>query len=510
MRSFTRAIVCLLCCSVGAAEYQATPETLAGINGKVQPGDTVVLKGGAYGTPIQPAASGVRGRPITYIAAKGETPLFGVNPGADLSGKAFITLDGVSYEGKGRFLVCIDGNNITLQNCSFDGQGEGSFESCRIRNAGEHITIINNRFKNGSDTVSIEGGSGHLVEGNSFDGDVHTCLVLMGVSKSVVRNNTLVNPTMKLMEVFNRRKDGQPSERILVERNHFKHTDPYKKQGSAADAMTLTAKNIIVRRNLVTDCQVGFIMFQSKQAMRGGAESTHCLGNRIYNNVIYGCRVPGGFKMNGMAISVGSPSNEDFTNNMFVNNVFFYNRHSPGRFFQGFPESMAVSFYTGAQPNDFSWINNDIISEKPSEEVFGVRDPAKKTYTLKALEAAFPDKAMGNIGADPMFADPAQFDFHLKSGSPCIDAGAFLTKAIAAGKGKTLKVKDALFFSDGFGRVDPDVLRVGQEKVKAMKVDVDKNEIELDREISWSADAPVTLDYEGAKPDMGAFESGAK
>ncbi|MCH7910339.1 MAG: hypothetical protein IIB38_12065 [Candidatus Hydrogenedentes bacterium] len=53
-------------------------------------------------------------------------------------------------------------------------------------------------------------------------------------------------------------------------------------------------------------------------------------------------------------------------------------------------------------------------------------------------------------------------------------------------------MKDARYFCDGFTVVDPDVIRVGHERVKAVKVDYEKNRITLDRDITWAAGTPVT------------------
>jgi hypothetical protein len=41
-----------------------------------------------------------------------------------------------------------------------------------------------------------------------------------------------------------------------------------------------------------------------------------------------------------------------------------------------------------------------------------------------------------------------------------------------------------------------------------VKVDFAGNRLETDRELSWDAGQPVTLDYAGKAPDMGAFEFG--
>jgi hypothetical protein len=81
-----------------------------------------------------------------------------------------------------------------------------------------------------------------------------------------------------------------------------------------------------------------------------------------------------------------------------------------------------------------------------------------------------------------------------------------LTLARSSGEGTVIEVEDALYFTDGHGIVGPDALRVGKERVKVLKVDYMASTVTVDRSISWKRGDPVTLDYAGAAPDIGAFE----
>ena len=69
-----------------------------------------------------------------------------------------------------------------------------------------------------------------------------------------------------------------------------------------------------------------------------------------------------------------------------------------------------------------------------------------------------------------------------------------------------MKVLDALFFSDGMGVVAGDILRIGKERVKVVKVDYPNHIIQVDQKIRWKKDEGVTLSFTGKAPDIGAFE----
>jgi hypothetical protein len=127
--------------------------------------------------------------------------------------------------------------------------------------------------------------------------------------------------------------------------------------------------------------------------------------------------------------------------------------------------------------------------------------------TVAQFEADHPQSARRNVDAAPRFVDAAAGDFRLRADSPLVDAGVPLTRATAAGRGRTLDVRDALFFCNGFGLVEPDVLSVGGARAVVEDVDYERGRITLDREIAWDADAAVSLAFEGGGPDIGAFES---
>jgi len=113
-----------------------------------------------------------------------------------------------------------------------------------------------------------------------------------------------------------------------------------------------------------------------------------------------------------------------------------------------------------------------------------------------------------DFNGNPYFADEGNNDFHLTLGSPCIDAGAFLTKTRQAGSGTTILVEDAGYFIDGFGIVEGDLIQLqGEtETAKVTYIDYSSNSISIDRSLSWSSGQGISLAFTGSAPDIGAFE----
>ncbi|MBD3293648.1 MAG: hypothetical protein GF393_12045, partial [Armatimonadia bacterium] len=443
---------------------QAAPASLARANQAARPGDIINLLPGRYATPLSPAASGEPGNPITFRSTEEHQAVLGIGPQArlaaiDLSGRGYIVVEGVAVYDVKRFIVGIGSHHLTIRDCHFE-KGEG-WESCRFRQTGDGIHLADNVFRYGTDLVSIEGGRFHHIEGNIFEHANHSCLTLMAIENSVIRNNTFRNELMKLVEVFSGREgravEGIPTRRTLFEGNYFAYTADYTRGGSSSVGMTLSGESVIIRRNLISDCQAGFYLFLNT----GNIESNHCLGNRICHNIIYNCGHGGAFKYNGLAL-IACGTGASFGDNIAANNVIFGNRHSDGRHFQGFPGTTQIGYQAGALPEDLRLLSNVILQRQPGETVIASITSGREQYTLAEYEEAHPEAASDNIDRDPGFVAANDRDFHRADTSPCIDAGRPLTTAAADGEGTELQVADATWFSDGYGIIDGDTVRVGE------------------------------------------------
>jgi len=84
-------------------------------------------------------------------------------------------------------------------------------------------------------------------------------------------------------------------------------------------------------------------------------------------------------------------------------------------FYNAVPEGNPVFhnmdiFDPGIVQNSIIWGNN-IVTDHP------------EAMQIEYCDVQIATPGIGNISAEPMFADPANFNFHVQSGSPCIDAG---------------------------------------------------------------------------------------
>jgi hypothetical protein len=143
-------------------------------------------------------------------------------------------------------------------------------------------------------------------------------------------------------------------------------------------------------------------------------------------------------------------------------------------------------------------------------------DPAGAT-AFAAYQAANPPD-LQDVGSHrttaaltSIFVNATARDYHLPAGSPAIDAGAPLTKTTNAGTNATVvNLVRSDFFQDGYGGlIAPDKVQIGKNAPVAIAtVDEKGNTITLATPVSWNTGDAVSLPYNGAAPDVGAYESG--
>ena len=466
--------------SAGNPGTQVLPWSVVKANSDLMPGDTAILMDGSYSSQIFPANSGTPAAPITYRAANQHQAKFDLSGGEAvlLSGRSYIVIDGISSTGVHRWVKAESGfHHLTITNCYFeDAVG---WEACRFREAGDGIVFTNNHLNtdtrtNGTDCLSISKGDGHYIENNFFGECGHTSLTLLGVQRSVVRGNTLVNFTHRTMEVESTRLDPygseRPSKHNVIEQNHFGHSSAKIHFAGVAN---------IMRRNICTD--TGGAPEWVTYGPNDEPEAWHSSHNRFYNNTIY----------NSSLSLQHYDGIDDWGDHVHVNNII---------------KNGSVSYSLAAQVTDASFFYNSFI--KATSPGAGFFLDHSTWYTIPVMEATQPAQYAENFEAEPQFVDPAVLNFRLQPGSPCIDAGGPLTTTAGAGAGTVVTVVDSYFFSDGLGGlIAPDVIHVGDQRVTIVSVDYVSHQLTVDTSITWANGDPVYTDYVGAGPDLGAFES---
>jgi parallel beta-helix repeat protein len=371
---------------------------------------------------------------------------------------------GCSQEGN-RHKLLIE-NNILGNSVIEDGI---QFEYCYDQDWGDHASrevIIRGNviFNNAENGIDLKSAADIVIEGNIFYGNIGD-------------------------------NDGFEGDNSYDRGGGFGaiHTGAYLHAGS---------RDIIIRNNVIYDNFGGILVYN---------------GYKIYNNTIVG-------------------NNRDYTG---PNSTFESSRK---------PYMTSTAIYGTGRLTDLGFKNNIIGEHKHGELSVQSTDPnleldidnnlyfnAQGVFLVDFRENNDWDKLSfedwqfylqgvnGVVGADenslvsdPLFVnaplrpvgDHSQFDFHFQSGSPGIDAGAYLTRVTSFGSGTQIPVNEAGYFTNGFGVGEGDLIQLeGQtQTARIVNVDYDNNLLTLDTSLTWTSGQGVSLPYSGSRPDIGAYE----
>jgi Right handed beta helix region len=430
----------------------------------VAPGETVLIRGGVFTTQLVPATSGARAALISFKAYPKETvTLTGIEaPAVLIRGRSYLVIEGLTVTdvvGWGRIE---DSHNVTVRKNRFlKATARGTTGGLKLVRS-RHIRIADNLFETGNDSVVIQDSHRNIVEGNTFTWARHSLLSVRCSSFNVIRSNRFHNERQKAAEIYDCEAVSDApfkldaTRRNLVERNTFAYTrgssETYRYNG-----IQYAGQQGIVRRNVFHD-NLGGALNLAVYAH----EALHNYGHRIYHNTFYGNRCFGIVGAAGLGRALSS---------LATNNLLYKNADCEG---------------LGA-------------------EQFVIGDP-------KAL--VFRDNAVLRAGPGPGFVDEGVRDLRLRPDSPLVDVGVVLTKTVGAGTGTTMRVEDVWSFYDGYGieGEQGDVIQLAGTGTRATVVGIDypNSTLMLDRALSWPDGQGVSLAFEGAAPDAGAFEVSAR
>jgi hypothetical protein len=323
---------------------------------------------------------------------------------------------------------------------------------------------------------------------------------------NIVRKNYFYNEDQKIGEIYDCNDpansdmnhhgilDVNATLHNVVEENVFAGTAAAD-GGGPYNGIQMAGQRTIIRKN---------VFYKSEGTAIGltyySQEAEYDLHNRIYHNVFYDNA--------GGAIITGTSSDSDhFADNIVKNNIMMNNRVMPLRWADNHDSGHQMSHRDMANfIFDHNCIYTDIL---PLENSIYVSYNTRVSVT--AAEGSYGDQYKNSVEVNPLFEDVSAHKFQLQEESPMINAGSFLTTAVGSGvQSNQLVVADAIYFSDGFGINNGDLIQFeGQtESVAVTAIDYATNTLTLNSAMSWNDGDGVALKYAGSSPDIGAFEYG--
>ena len=497
-----------------AAEYFVSPggsdagpgakerpwQTIDKANAAVQPGDVVTFLAGDYPGVLSPQRDGAPGRPITFRSAQPlKARLLGGNPVIKLDKRRHLVIDGLHVEPRnGTFMYATRCEDILIRNCRFEGSRRSYVGArlieCRNMHLRDNVftrllSIRRGAVLNGN-MIQADRCDRLVIEGNAIGRAGHSPAHLRVCTNLVVRRNLFCAKWGRGFETFN-------SNPMLFEENVI--TEEVDSGGSADSRGKVLCIDGIFRRNLVVR-NYDAALASNSYIYKRGMPAWVLKNSRLYNNTLY---------RNHSYTWIITARSGDLTTvsgNIWKNNIFHYND----------PLGDFRALRIGRMGEGNRFVRNAFHGDKPGRKVIEkwADSKAYRRFTLTDAEKQLGALFARNLEVAPQFVDAEADDYRLSSGSPCLDAGGFLTETSRAGRGRSLPVEDARWFYDGFGigGQQGDLVFLGKDRRQArvMKTDRESGVLVLDRDLRWEPGEPVSLPYVGRAPDLGAMESGAE
>ena len=460
--------------------------TIAKASAVLQPGDAVFIRGGTYKEPIKPARSGSSSKRITYSNYKNERAVVsGINDPLILSGRSYITIHGIEFRNVGRYLEMLNGHYNHIEYSIFTDSSNWKWRGMYIGDGSSHNWFHHNSIsrhgdyidgEDHSDIISLARGSDYnLFEDNKIFYGGHSP-VLLSSSFNVFRNNYFHNEEWK---------KGYGNRHIVA-------------QGPAGAGF-----------NLIEGNRFGFSGIPNDSPFASGFQLA------LSDNVV---RFNDFYENKGNGLDVSTYNVKVSNNNHIYNNVFYHNGI-------GLDPNEPVAMSNNVGLKFSSWatqIKNTVVKNN----IFyrNVGGPIAFQGSIRREDQTIENNWESG---DPLFVDdespldpfnPNLPDFRLQANSPAIDAGIHLTQTASSGSGTSLRVDDSGYFSDGFGIVDADWVKIGSgEPVQVREIDYAADTITLAEARTWNNNDPVWLYrdsrgnivFQGSAPDLGAHEFGA-
>jgi len=457
-------------------------------------GDVVNFKSGCAWDELLSPATGASGNPVVYGAyGTGNRPVI---RGFSADGKSYVRFEGITFKNDSSshpVLITNSSHHISVVKCDIIADTSNStWAALYILNNSHHNEIIgcNIEHRNTgrqSDAVNLRLNANYnLIKDNKIGAATHYALSLEGNSDvypsytcnyNIIVNNVINNPNGAQMSL------QSESSNNVVDGNIISGGKSTSYCANLPRSFKNVSRNNIIRRNIIKDNTESTASGLGTEVYAYRNYPTNvATGNRIYNNVVTNIyRYPIVIATNGDA---GAKAyNNIYKNNAVYNNISAY--------------QVVIQAHAAIRKNYFQ---NNLFYKSGVKNVLKIGGSGR---SVAGVESADPSHWAGNIQKNPYLG----VDFRPMSGSPCVDAGVFLTSVTSAsGSGYTITVEDAGYFTDGYGIFKGDKIRVGNTAANIESIDYSNNRITLKEQIRWLYGAPVSLPFAGSKPDIGAFE----
>jgi len=370
----------------------------------VEPGDTVLVRGGTYFERLVPQTSGADGAPIVFSAYPGEKPVLSgesLSLGGDDTQNAIVVLQNVGY-------IHIEGFSIQDYISYDERMPSGVFVSgsgCGIEITACSVSGIRTIYSAGD---AVESRNAHAIAVYGTDGDtaidkivIDGCEVFentLGSSEAIALNGNVTNFSVTNNHVHDndnigidfigfegtapkndRARNGICSGNTI--RNISSADNPaYGGAAGAGGIYVDGGKGIVIEGNRIESCDIG-IEAASEHFGRATEQIV------IRNNVIAGCNAVAGIAFGGYDALRGRAESIKIYNNTIFSST-------PG---------ILIQHHCQYKTNE---ICNNILC--PDGTIAGGTDHIRIS---------------NNFSSDPDFTNADTGDFRLSSGSAAIDAG---------------------------------------------------------------------------------------
>ena len=440
-------------------------------------GDTLYIHAGIYPAGGDPDgtyeihASGTAGNPITIRNYGTDyVRLRTVGTGVYMLDEDYITFEGLDIAPTGGTCVKGYGNYITVRNCILRGPNQ-AVKTNSLTTRYHHLLVENNHiYSFGDIPIFIDNMDSVIVRNNH----IHDAWLLMdpgGVSDLIIEDNFMENTNhalgcLKIRWGNVEPQSGENCRGAIIRRNVMANGSKYVMLVASANG-AMYYNNVFAKSDGgMTDQGLFYMQQDGSDAVDNKNEN-----NVFKNNIFYVAGTDGSHPVYNALLMIADSMDEDYDDQEFDYNCWY--------------KTAGTQYVRVGGVWTFK------------SELQGWRG----LYDFNSISSYNPQMV------NPIYQAGAA-GFELTSSSPCIDSGTPLTHAVGSGSGTVITVADARYFSTGLDMVEGDTVWIGSPPQTATVIgkNIDTNTLTVDTSVSWSHGDPVTLPYEGHKPDIGAFE----